>query len=69
VISHRGLALPTGRPVSRITQGLAKAVQEEVELMVKAGILTSTAGRPPQARPSPRTRQRQARPTRRSDPS
>jgi len=65
--SHRGLALPTGRPVSRITQGLAKAVQEEVDVMVKAGILTSTAGRPPQVRPSPPTRQKQARPTRRSD--
>jgi LysR family nitrogen assimilation transcriptional regulator len=69
IVSHRGLALPTGRPVSRITQGLARAVQEEVELMVKAGVLTSTAGRPQQDRPSPRTRQKQARPTRRSDPS
>ncbi|MDQ8730281.1 LysR family transcriptional regulator [Bradyrhizobium sp. LHD-71] len=69
ITTHRGLALPTGRPVSRITQALAKAVQEEVEVMVKAGILISTAGRPPQARLSPRMHQKQARPTRRSDPS
>ena len=66
VTSLRGLALPTGRPVSRITQSLAKAVQEEVDVMVKAGVLTATADRRPQVGQSLRTPQRQARPTRRS---
>ena len=66
---HRGLAMPTGRPVSRITQALAKAVQEEVDVMVKAGILAARVERPPQARPLPRPRQKPARPLRRSGPS
>jgi LysR family nitrogen assimilation transcriptional regulator len=67
--SDRGLAMPTSRPVSRITQGLANAVREEVDLMVKAGILAATVERPPQARPSPRSRQKPVRPLRRSGPS
>jgi DNA-binding transcriptional LysR family regulator len=66
---HRGLAMPTGRPVSRITQALAKTVQEEVDVMVKAGILTARVERPPQARPSPRPRQKRVQPLRRSGPS
>jgi len=66
---HRGLAMPTSRPVSRITQSLAKAVQEEVDVMVKAGVLAARVERPPQPRPSPRPRQKPVRPTRRSGPS
>lgn len=66
---HRGLAMPTGRPVSRITHSLAKAVQEEVDTMVKAGILKATDERPRQVRPSPRRRRTPARPKRRSGPS
>lgn len=66
---HRGLAMPTGRPVSRITHSLAKAVQEEVHVMVKAGILKTTDERHPRVRPSPQRRQRPIRPTRRSGPS
>lgn len=37
--THRGLALPTGRPVGRIVHHLAAAVQEEVDVMVRAGEL------------------------------
>jgi LysR family nitrogen assimilation transcriptional regulator len=66
---HRGLAMPTSRPVSRITQSLATAVQEEVDVMVKAGILAATVERPPPVRPSPRPRQKRAQPPRRSGPS
>lgn len=65
---HRGLAMPTGRPVSRITHSLAKAVQEEVDAMVKSGVLDATDDRPPRARPSPRRRQKPSRPKRRSGP-
>jgi LysR family nitrogen assimilation transcriptional regulator len=69
VTTYRGLAIPTGRPVSRITHSLAKAVQEEVDVMLKAGVLNATADKRPPARPSPQRRQKPARPTRRSDPS
>ncbi|MCP4618849.1 MAG: LysR family transcriptional regulator [Bradyrhizobium sp.] len=69
MVNQRGLALPTGRPVSRITQSLAKAVQEEVGAMVKSGVLAATDDKPPRGRPSPQRRRKPARSTRRSGPS